>query len=66
MSVERNVPNRIFIDTLFVIALMNRRDQYHQQALDLAEQFEGDPLLVTDVVLLEVENERVKNGERQV
>ena len=30
MSVERSVPNRIFIDTLFVIALINRRDQYHQ------------------------------------
>jgi predicted nucleic acid-binding protein len=50
------VPNRIFIDTLFVIALMNRRDQYHQQALDLAEQFEGDPLLVTDAILLEIGN----------
>jgi predicted nucleic acid-binding protein len=24
------VSNRIFIDTLFVIALINRRDQYHQ------------------------------------
>jgi uncharacterized protein len=46
------VSNRIFIDTLFVIALINRRDQYHQQALDLAEQFEGHPLLVTDAVLL--------------
>ena len=41
------MPNRSFIDTLFVIALINRRDQYHQQAIDLAEQFEGDPLLVT-------------------
>jgi uncharacterized protein len=56
MSVEKNVSNRIFIDTLFVIALINRRDQYHQQALDLAEQFEGDPLLVTDAVLLEIGN----------
>ena len=41
MLVKRSVPNRIFIDTLFVIALMNRRDQYHQQALDLSEQFEA-------------------------
>jgi hypothetical protein len=32
------VSNRIFIDTLFVIALINRRDQYYQPALDLAEQ----------------------------
>jgi predicted nucleic acid-binding protein len=65
MSAERNVSNRIFIDTLFVIALINRQDPYHQQALDLAEQFEGDPLLVTDAALLEIENERVRNGERQ-
>jgi uncharacterized protein len=50
------VPNRIFIDTLFVIALMNCRDQYHQQALDLSEQFEDHPLLVTDAVLLEIGN----------
>ena len=50
------MPNRIFIDTLFVIALINRRDQYHQQALDLAEQFEGALLLVTDAVLLEIGN----------
>ena len=50
------MPNRIFIDTLFMIALINRRDQYHQQALDLAEQFKGAPLLVTDAVLLEIGN----------
>jgi hypothetical protein len=50
------VPNRIFIDTLFVVALINRRDQYHQQALDVVEQFEGHPLLVTDAVLLEIGN----------
>jgi uncharacterized protein len=50
------VPNRIFIDTLFVIALINRRDQYHQQALDLSEQFERYPLLVTDAILLEIGN----------
>jgi hypothetical protein len=65
MSAERNVPNWSFIDTFFVIALINPRDQYHQQALDLAEQFEGDPLFVTDAVLLEIENERVRNGARQ-
>lgn len=48
--------NRIFIDTGFVIALINHRDQYHQQASELADRFEGYPLLVTDAVLLEVGN----------
>ena len=57
--------NRIFIDTLFVIALINRRDQYHQQALDLAEQFEGHPLLVTDAVLLEIGNALARSYKQE-
>jgi uncharacterized protein len=59
------VPNRIFIDTLFVIALINRRDQYHQPALDLSEQFEGHPLLVTDVVLLEIGNALARSYKQE-
>jgi len=59
------VPNRIFIDTLFVIALINRRDQYHQQALDLSEQFEGYPLLVTDAVLLEIGNALARSYKQE-
>jgi len=59
------VSNRIFIDTLFVIALINRRDQYHQQALDLAEQFEGHPLLVTDAVLLEIGNALARSYKQE-
>jgi len=50
------VPSRIFVDTAFVIALINRRDQYHHQASELADRFEGYPLLVTDAVLLEIGN----------
>ena len=56
---------RIFIDTLFVIALINRRDQYHQQALDLAAQFEGHPLLVTDAVLLEIGNALARSYKQE-
>jgi predicted nucleic acid-binding protein len=59
------VLTRIFIDTLFVIALINRRDQYHQQALDLAAQFEGHPLLVTDAVLLEIENALARSYKQE-
>lgn len=65
MSAESSVPNRIFIDTLFVIALINRRDQYHQQALGLAEQFEGHPLLVTDAVLLEIGNALARSYKQE-
>ena len=56
---------RIFIDTLFVIALINRRDQYHQQALDLAAQFEGHPSLVTDAVLLEIGNALARSSKQE-
>jgi len=50
------VPNRIFIDTLFVIALINPRDQYHARATELAATYESHPFLVTDAVLLEIGN----------
>lgn len=54
MSVEQNVQTRIFVDTSFVLALHNRRDQYHQQAVALSVRCEGRPLLTTDVILLEI------------
>lgn len=46
----------LFIDTGYVIALINQNDQYHQQAQQLAEQYEGCPLVTTDAVLLEIGN----------
>lgn len=45
-----------FTDTLFIIALINRRDQYHEQADELSLLYDGQPLLTTDAVLLEVGN----------
>jgi predicted nucleic acid-binding protein len=59
------VTNRIFIDTLFVVALVNRRDQYHEQAATLAEIFDGHPLLVTDAVLLEIGNALSRNYKEE-
>ncbi len=49
-------PIKIFIDTSFIIALINERDQYHNQALSLADQYDTQLLVVTDSVLLEVAN----------
>lgn len=46
----------ILIDTAFVIALINRRDKYHNQAQRLAKKFAGNSFLVTDSILLEVGN----------
>jgi len=59
------VSSRIFVDTLFVIALINRRDQYHQQAIEFADQFDGHPLLVTDAVLLEVGNALARSYKQE-
>ena len=50
-----------FVDTSFVIALVNQRDQHHLRALDLSSQFERRPLLTTDAVLLEIGNALAKN-----
>lgn len=46
----------LFVDTAFVLALINRRDQYHQAALAVSQQSEGAPLLTTDAVLFEIGN----------
>jgi predicted nucleic acid-binding protein len=41
------VSSRVFVDTLFVIAVINKRDQHHERAAKLADPLEGQPLLVT-------------------
>lgn len=59
----------IFIDTSFIIALINERDQYHKQALDLADRYMDQPIVITDAVLLEIANSlarRYKNEAVQV
>ena len=50
------MPNRIFVDTSFVLALINERDQYHEQAQQLSLKFEQSPLVTTVAVLLEIGN----------
>ncbi len=55
------VKNKIFVDTLFVVALINQRDQYHQQASELADSLEIHPLITTDAVLLEIGNALARN-----
>ena len=45
-----------FVDSLYIIALINPRDQHHTRALELAEQFDGTPLLITDAIFLEIGN----------
>ena len=47
---------KIFVDTSFIIALVNVRDQYHEQAVAMADEYESQFLVVTDAVMLEVSN----------
>jgi len=48
--------SRTFIDTAFVVALINKNDQYHAKAMELSKKYEEKPLIMTDVVLLEIGN----------
>jgi uncharacterized protein len=48
--------NRVFIDTSFIVALVNEKDQHHDRASELADLFDGYPLITTDAVLLEIGN----------
>lgn len=52
---------KLFVDTLFVVALINPRDQYHDCASALAERFEQFPLIMTDCILLEIGNALARN-----
>jgi uncharacterized protein len=46
----------VFADTLYWIALTNRRDQWHQNALNIAEQLQSAQLVTTEIVLIELLN----------
>jgi predicted nucleic acid-binding protein len=55
------MPDRIFLDTSFVIALINEKDQYHAQAEALSFRFANSALLTTSAVLLEIGNALAKD-----
>jgi predicted nucleic acid-binding protein len=57
---------KIFVDTLFIVALINKRDQYHQIALNLAEQYENCPLITTDAIFLKSGNKLSANYRNEV
>jgi predicted nucleic acid-binding protein len=59
------MPDRIFVDTSFVLALINERDQYHNQAEALSFKFEQSFLITTVAVLLEIGNALAKDFRRE-
>lgn len=44
-----------------MIAVVNRKDQYHKEAARLADLYEGQMLVTTEAVLLEIANALAKN-----
>jgi predicted nucleic acid-binding protein len=56
---------KTFIDTLFVVALLNQRDQHHERAAALADRYAGERFLITDAVLLEIGNALARNYRQQ-
>ena len=55
----------VFVDTSFVVALVNKNDQYHGLAVELTERFNGQGLVTTDAILLEIGNALSRNFKRE-
>lgn len=46
----------LFLDTSFVQALLNRRDQYHDRAMTLSARLRMDTIWTTEAVITEIGN----------
>ena len=55
----------IFIDTVYVVALVNENDEYHQHAYELSEKYENSKFVTTEAVLLETANALARNFKKQ-
>ncbi len=63
---EKKALKITFVDTFYVVALVNERDEYHEKANELVEFYDKQPLLVTDAVLLEIGNSLARNYKTAV
>ena len=57
--------NRTFVDTAFVVGLVNQKDQYHDLAMELSKKYENAPLLITEAVMLEIGNALAKDYKQE-
>ncbi len=57
--------NRTFLDTSFVIALINDKDNYFLKAQELVPVYVRDYLVTTDAVLLEIGNALAKDFKKE-
>jgi predicted nucleic acid-binding protein len=55
----------VFVDTSFVVALINKNDQNHRLALALSGRFTGQRLVTTDAILLEIGNALSRNFKQE-
>jgi uncharacterized protein len=56
---------RTFIDTFFVVALVNERDYFHDKAVELSLEYERKPVLITDAILLEISNSLARTHKKE-
>src|SRR5438270_9976732 len=56
---------RTFLDTSFVIALVNDKDEYFQTARDLLPIYQRESLVTTDAVLFEIGNALAKDFKKE-
>ncbi len=54
----------IFVDSAFILALINERDHYHIHAVHLFRQIRGRPLLITNAVFFEVGNSLARTHKK--
>lgn len=57
--------NSLFLDTSYVLAILNTRDTLHQQALDLASKLDSQ-LITTEAILTEIGNALAKPQSRKL
>ena len=59
--------NRIFLDTAFVQALLNKKDEFHEKAKSLAHHLrEAEEVWITEAVLTEIGNALSKIDKKRV
>jgi predicted nucleic acid-binding protein len=50
------VKELIFVDTSFIIGLINTKDQWHNKAMKIAQKIEKEKKVVSNVIIIEVLN----------
>ncbi len=53
------------IDTAFAVSLVNASDENHDKAVKLSLEYERQPVLITDCVLLEIGNSLSRNFKEE-